>query len=193
MKEQVSSVSTEVNFDEVKQKLSTTIARLITHKKLKQREVEVLLDIKQPRVSDLVNGKVEKFSIDSLLDYLNKIGYIIDGYPVNQKEYIDSIKTRLIGIISDIISDNKFKQRQVQELLSIKQPRVSDLVNKKIEKFSVDSLIEYLTKVGYTFEVNVSESSKTPITMQFKTIDKSIKKPKMPKKTVKEYKKQQQQ
>lgn len=193
MKEQVSSVSTEVNFDEVKQKLSTTIARLITHKKLKQREVEVLLDIKQPRVSDLVNGKVEKFSIDSLLDYLNKIGYIIDGYPVNQKEYIDSIKTRLIGIISDIISDNKFKQRQVQELLSIKQPRVSDLVNKKIEKFSVDSLIEYLTKVGYTFEVNVSESSKTPITMQFKTIDKSIKKPKMPKRTVKEYKKQQQQ
>jgi predicted XRE-type DNA-binding protein len=187
MKEQITSSSVEVNFDEIKNKLSKTIARLINQKKLKQREVEVILDIKQPRVSDLVNGKVEKFSIDSLLDYLNKIGYVIEGYPVNQKEYIDSIKTRLITIVGEIIESNKFKQRQVQELLAIKQPRVSDLVNKKIEKFSVDSLIEYLTKLGYSFEVNVMESVKTPMTLQFKTVNKSIKKPKMPKRVMKEH------
>lgn len=187
MKEQITSSSVEVNFDEIKHKLSKTIARLINQKKLKQREVEVILDIKQPRVSDLVNGKVEKFSIDSLLDYLNKIGYVIEGYPVNQKEYIDSIKTRLITIVGEIIESNKFKQRQVQELLAIKQPRVSDLVNKKIEKFSVDSLIEYLTKLGYSFEVNVMESVKTPMTLQFKTVNKSIKKPKMPKRVMKEH------
>lgn len=187
MKEQITSSSVEVNFDEIKHKLSKTIARLINQKKLKQREVEAILEIKQPRVSDLVNGKVEKFSIDSLLDYLNKIGYVIEGYPVNQKEYIDSIKTRLITIVGEIIESNKFKQRQVQELLDIKQPRVSDLVNKKIEKFSVDSLIEYLTKLGYSFEVNVMESVKTPMTLQFKTVNKSIKKPKMPKRVMKEH------
>lgn len=188
MTQEVLVCNTEVDLDGVKQKLAATIARLITHKKLKQREVEILLDIKQPRVSDLVNGKVEKFSMDSLLDYLNRIGYVIEGYDINDKEYINSIKTKLITNIVDIIVTNKFKQRQVQDILNIKQPRVSDLVNKKIEKFSVDALIEYLTKIGYEFEVNVMDSSRVPISMQFKSVNKEIKKPKMPKKLIKERK-----
>ena len=170
MKQEVAICNSVVDLDGVKQKLAKTIARLIAHKKLKQREVEQLLNIKQPRVSDLVNGKVEKFSIDSLLEYLN------------------TIKTRLVTSIGEIIVANKFKQRQVQEILNIKQPRVSDLVNKKIDKFSVDSLIEYFTKIGYVFEVTVMESSKTPVSIQFKTVCKDIKKPRMPKKLIKEHK-----
>lgn len=188
MTQEVLVCNTEVDLDGVKQKLAATIARLITHKKLKQREVEILLDIKQPRVSDLVNGKVEKFSMDSLLDYLNRIGYVIEGYDINDKEYINSIKTKLITNLVDIIVNNKFKQRQVQDILNIKQPRVSDLVNKKIEKFSVDALIEYLTKIGYEFEVNVMDSARVPISMQFISVNKEIKKPKMPKKLIKERK-----
>lgn len=188
MKQEVAICNSVVDLDGVKQKLAKTIARLIAHKKLKQREVEQLLNIKQPRVSDLVNGKVEKFSIDSLLEYLNKIGYVIEGYPADDANYINTIKTRLVTSIGEIIVANKFKQRQVQEILNIKQPRVSDLVNKKIDKFSVDSLIEYFTKIGYVFEVTVMESSKTPVSIQFKTVCKEIKKPRMPKKLIKEHK-----
>ncbi len=188
MKQEVAICNSVVDLDGVKQKLAKTIARLIAHKKLKQREVEQLLNIKQPRVSDLVNGKVEKFSIDSLLEYLNKIGYVIEGYSADDVDYINTIKTRLVTYIGEIIVANKFKQRQVQEILNIKQPRVSDLVNKKIDKFSVDSLIEYFTKIGYVFEVTVMESSKTPVSIQFKTVCKEIKKPRMPKKLIKEHK-----
>jgi len=188
MKQEVVICNGAVDLGEIKIKLSKTIAKLITHKKLKQREVEDLLEIKQPRVSDLVNGKVEKFSIDSLLEYLNKIGYVIEGYNVHQKEYINAIKSKLITSIVNIVDNNKFKQRQVQEILNIKQPRVSDLVNKKIDKFSVDALIEYLTKIGYVFEVRIMDSAKTPISLQFKSINKDIKKPKMAKKLIKEYK-----
>ena len=173
MKQEVAICNSVVDLDGVKQKLAKTIARLIAHKKLKQREVEQLLNIKQPRVSDLVNGKVEKFSIDSLLEYLNKIGYVIEGYPADDANYINTIKTRLVTSIGEIIVANKFKQRQVQEILNIKQPRVSDLVNKKI---------------GYVFEVTVMESSKTPVSIQFKTVCKDIKKPRMPKKLIKEHK-----
>ncbi len=188
MRNEVTACNSELDLADVKKKFSKTISKLITHKKLKQKEVENILEIKQPRVSDLVNGKVDKFSIDSLLEYLNKIGYVIEGHPIDQDQYIESIKTRLVNTMVEIIKTNKFKQRQVQELLDIKQPRVSDLVNKKIDKFSVDSLIEYLTKVGYVFEVNVNDSSKVPMTLQFKAVSKHIKKPKMPKKAMKEHK-----
>ena len=136
MKQEVAICNSVVDLDGVKQKLAKTIARLIAHKKLKQREVEQLLNIKQPRVSDLVNGKVEKFSIDSLLEYLNKIGYVIEGYSADDVDYINTIKTRLVTYIGEIIVANKFKQRQVQKILNIKQPRVSDLVNKKIDNVS---------------------------------------------------------
>jgi predicted XRE-type DNA-binding protein len=41
--------------------------------KLKPRALEKILDEQQPRVSNLLNGKLEKFSSDKLFQYLEKL------------------------------------------------------------------------------------------------------------------------
>ena len=41
---------------------------------LKQTEAASLLGVTQPRVSDLVRGRIEVFSVDSLIDMLARLG-----------------------------------------------------------------------------------------------------------------------
>lgn len=49
------------------------IMREIKAAELTPRNLEKLLDEQQPRVSNLLNGKMEKFSSDKLFHYLEKI------------------------------------------------------------------------------------------------------------------------
>lgn len=42
--------------------------------KLSQREVAVLLQTSQPRISNLFNYQTEKFSLDTLYKYCNTLG-----------------------------------------------------------------------------------------------------------------------
>ncbi len=39
-----------------------------------QRETAQLLDVSQPRVSDLVRGRIDRFSVDMLIKFLGKVG-----------------------------------------------------------------------------------------------------------------------
>ena len=41
---------------------------------LTQAEFARLLGVSQPRISDLVRGKIDRFSIDTLVDLLTKAG-----------------------------------------------------------------------------------------------------------------------
>ena len=49
------------------------IKEVIESEKLSARDVEKMLDERQPRVSDLLNGKLEKFSSDKLYGYLIRL------------------------------------------------------------------------------------------------------------------------
>ncbi len=76
-----SNVFEDIGFDEVeaahlkiKVELAIALEKCITKKKLKQRETSELLGISRPAVSDLVNGKVNKFSIDKLITMLGRAG-----------------------------------------------------------------------------------------------------------------------
>lgn len=59
---------------EMKAKLFDRVIQLIDDKQLKQGEIAKLLKVQQPRVSDLVNGKISVFSIEMLLDFLDRLG-----------------------------------------------------------------------------------------------------------------------
>jgi predicted XRE-type DNA-binding protein len=50
------------------------VQKLITSRGLKQREVAKLLGISQPRVSDLLRGRIDLFSTDVLIDMLVRLG-----------------------------------------------------------------------------------------------------------------------
>jgi predicted XRE-type DNA-binding protein len=56
----------------IRSALMATIARVIKARGLTQASAAGLLGVSQPRISDLVRGKIGLFSIDALVDMLAK-------------------------------------------------------------------------------------------------------------------------
>lgn len=54
--------------------LMIRLSRLIETRGLTQRQAARLLGVSQPRVSDLVRGKIDRFSIDTLVAMLGRAG-----------------------------------------------------------------------------------------------------------------------
>lgn len=48
--------------------------KLIASRRLKQREAAKLLRVTQPRISDLLRGRIDLFSTDTLIDMLARLG-----------------------------------------------------------------------------------------------------------------------
>ena len=58
----------------IRSDLLLQLQKAIKSKGLKQAEAAKLLDVTQPRVSDLVRGRVDLFSVDTLIDMLARLG-----------------------------------------------------------------------------------------------------------------------
>ena len=54
--------------------LMTELRKLIERRGLTQKEAAQLFGVTQPRISDLVRGKIELFSLDTLVDMLAQAG-----------------------------------------------------------------------------------------------------------------------
>ncbi|WP_432745154.1 XRE family transcriptional regulator [Methylobacter sp. G7] len=67
-----------------------------------------------------------------------------------------AIKKRLMDEISVWIIQKELKQAKAAEILGITRPRVSDLINKKSIKFTIDALVDMLARTGkqITFSVH---------------------------------------
>ena len=62
----------------VRSALMATLRRAIAEKGLTQAQAAALLGVTQPRISDLVRGKIELFSIDTLVDMLARAGFQVE-------------------------------------------------------------------------------------------------------------------
>jgi predicted XRE-type DNA-binding protein len=58
------------------------------------------------------------------------------------------LKHQLMDELSAWIMEHRLKQSQAAEILMVSRPRVSDVINKKVAKFSIDTLVEMLGRVG---------------------------------------------
>lgn len=58
----------------VRADLMIQVQKLITSRRLKQREAAKILRVSQPRVSDLLRGRIDLFSTDALIDMLACLG-----------------------------------------------------------------------------------------------------------------------
>ncbi|MGZ8173553.1 MULTISPECIES: helix-turn-helix domain-containing protein [Methylobacter] len=58
------------------------------------------------------------------------------------------LKEQLMDELSSWITTNHLKQAEAAEILMISRPRVSDLMNKKVSKFTIDALVNMLSRVG---------------------------------------------
>lgn len=54
-------------------------------------------------------------------------------------------KTRLALAVNELLKNRKLKQRETAALLDISQPKVSALKNYRLDQFSVEKLMEFLT------------------------------------------------
>lgn len=67
-----------------------------------------------------------------------------------------ALKAQLMGELSKWINDNHLKQAQAAEILMVSRPRVSDVVNMKVSKFTIDTLVDMLSRVGKPVRLVVS-------------------------------------
>ena len=64
-------------------------------------------------------------------------------------------KMRLAFTINELLKSRKLKQREVVELLGIPQPKVSALKNYRLDNFSVERLMEFLTVLDQDVEIMI--------------------------------------
>ena len=66
------------------------------------------------------------------------------------------LKEQLMAELVDWIDQHHLKQADAARILMVSRPRVSDVVNKKVAKFTIDTLVEMLSRVGKSVRLAVS-------------------------------------
>ena len=65
-----------------------------------------------------------------------------------QIDEAQALKEQLMAEIAAWIQEHHLKQAQAAQILMVSRPRVSDVVNLKTSKFTIDTLVEMLTRAG---------------------------------------------
>ncbi len=72
-------------------------------------------------------------------------------YQAESQKHINdtqALKEQLMTELSKWIKENHLKQADAAQILKVSRPRVSDVVNKKTGKFTIDTLVDMLSRVG---------------------------------------------
>ncbi|MDE1957178.1 MAG: XRE family transcriptional regulator [Betaproteobacteria bacterium] len=64
-------------------------------------------------------------------------------------------KTQLALAVNNLLKVRKLKQREIAELLHIPQPKVSALKNYRLDQFSVERLMAFLTALDQDVEIMI--------------------------------------
>ena len=73
----------------------------------------------------------------------------------SEKESVSiTLKSDLHLKILDVIERQKTTPRELEKILNVPQPRISELLNGKISTLSIEKLISYLEKLGVITSVN---------------------------------------
>jgi predicted XRE-type DNA-binding protein len=70
------------------------------------------------------------------------------------------VRSELMAVARQLIEGRKFTQEMAAIVFGVTQPRVSNLVRGKIDLFSVDGLIEMLSRAGVRIEIRVTHEPK---------------------------------
>src|SRR5438046_3178232 len=81
------------------------------------------------------------------------------GFTREEAEHL-KIRSDLMIQLTRLIEARRLTQAQAARLLGVTQPRISDLVRGKIDRFSVDSLIEMLGRTGARITILVRPASR---------------------------------
>jgi len=107
--------------------------------------------------------------IDTEIRHVTKAGanlFLELGFPAAEakrlhaasRKQIDDVrllKEQLMSELSQWIVDHGLRQADVAQILMVSRPRVSDVVNRKTAKFTIDTLVEMLSRIGKSVRVEV--------------------------------------
>jgi predicted XRE-type DNA-binding protein len=65
------------------------------------------------------------------------------------------LKEQLMTELAAWIGKHRLKQAEAADILMVSRPRISDVVNKKASKFTIDTLVEMLSRVGKPVRLTV--------------------------------------
>lgn len=69
------------------------------------------------------------------------------------------IRAQLMNALTQYINKKKLTQSEAAEVFDVTQPRISDLVRGKIERFTIDMLVNMLARSGKHLNVKVSNKA----------------------------------
>ena len=75
------------------------------------------------------------------------------GYPDARER---SLKVELAIEVNRILDSRALGQEAAAKLLGIRQPHVSDLVRYRLNRFSVERLMDFLTRLGRDVEIRIA-------------------------------------
>ncbi len=66
------------------------------------------------------------------------------------------LKVRLAVEVNQILEKRQLTQEKIARLLNIRQPHVSELVRYRLDRFSAERLIDFLTRLGKDVEIRIA-------------------------------------
>jgi len=66
------------------------------------------------------------------------------------------IRSELMITLRQYIEDAELGQKEAAEVFGVHQPRISDLMRGKIDKFTIDKLVNMLARIGKTVKMKAA-------------------------------------
>lgn len=76
------------------------------------------------------------------------------GFTPAEAAYLH-LRSELMLMLTTLIRDRQLTQSEAARLLGVSQPRVSDITRGRVERFTIDALVELLARAGMTIEMRV--------------------------------------
>jgi predicted XRE-type DNA-binding protein len=80
------------------------------------------------------------------------------GFSPEESEHL-RVRAELMMSLQETIRARGLKQIEAARILSVTQPRVSDLMRGRIDLFSIDTLIDMLARMGIRAKISVPNPS----------------------------------
>ncbi|EQM80917.1 helix-turn-helix domain-containing protein [Stutzerimonas stutzeri] len=79
------------------------------------------------------------------------------------------LKTQLFMALIKLIRENGWTQSQAAKELKVSAPRMSNLFKGYLEKFSIDTLMEMLVRIGYKLDADFNpQNTENPLVLNLK-------------------------
>ncbi len=87
-------------------------------------------------------------------------GNVFKDIGFNDKEAANLLaRSQLLILLEKEIRKLNLSQAQVAKKLGVKPPRISEIMSGRIDKFSIDLLVLYLSRLGKTVEFHVTKKA----------------------------------